>query len=75
MAAVGVVFLFGLLFLYEYSRVRRHGGGAREMLAFGGLMLIALAFALALALDVKMPPPAQRLGALLEKPARLISLR
>lgn len=74
MAAVGVVFLFGLLFLYEYSRVRRHGGGAREMLAFGGLMLIALAFALALALDVKMPP-AQVLGALLEKPARLISLR
>ena len=45
------------------------------MSAFAGLMIIALAFALALALGVEMPPPAQVLGALLEKPARLISLR
>lgn len=67
MAALGVLVLFGLLFLYEYSRVRRFDGGAREMAAFLGTMVIACAFAFALALGVDLPAPTQWIDAVFER--------
>lgn len=56
--------LMGLLFLYEYPRIRRYGGGKKEVIAFAVFMLLALALGTAMVLRLPVPNPAKAIEAI-----------
>lgn len=56
--------LVGLLFRYEYSRIRRYGGGRKEVIAFSVSMFLALALGAAMILHLPVPNPAKVIEAM-----------
>lgn len=56
----------GLLFWYEYVRIRRYGGGSREIAAFVIGMVVAGGFSLAVLLDLPIPNPTKAIESLFE---------
>jgi len=49
---------FGLVAYFEYIRIRRFHGGARELAAFVLMMIVAALYAVAVILDWPVPNPA-----------------
>lgn len=56
--------LIGLLLLYEYPRIRRYGGGKKEVIAFAVLMFLGLALGSAMILRLPVPNPIKAIEAL-----------
>lgn len=69
---LGFLALGGLLFWYEVIRIRRHGGGQREVAAFVIGMLVAVAFGLALLLGLPVPNPTKAIQTLFEPVTHMI---
>lgn len=69
---LGFLALGGLLFCYEVIRIRRHGGGQREVAAFVIGMLVAVAFGLALLLGLPVPNPTKAIQTLFEPVTHMI---
>lgn len=56
---VPVLFAFGFVAYYEYTRIKRFYGGMREMLVFLAMMAVAALYAVAVLLDWPVPSPAR----------------
>lgn len=64
MAVMGLGILMALLFLYEYERIRRYGGGAREVIVFSVAMGFAAALTFAVILRLPVPNPTHLIEAI-----------
>lgn len=62
-STVGFLALVILLAWYEVPRIRRYGGGRRELAAFCAMMTLAAALGVALSLRLPVPNPARALEA------------
>lgn len=51
---------------HEVTRILRYGGGRREIVAYGALMLLAAAVGVAMSLDLPLPNPVRLIHALLK---------
>jgi len=56
---LGLFLVLGLAGYFEYIRIRRYGGGPKELAAFAAMMVVAVGYALAVALNWPVPNPAR----------------
>ncbi|BAS27327.1 hypothetical protein [Limnochorda pilosa] len=63
MLIAGFLIASGLIFWYELARIRKYGGGRREVIAFSVGMALAVALGLAMILDLPVPNPIQAIEA------------
>lgn len=71
-AALALFFVLAFLFQYEYQRIRRYGGGVRDLAAFSVMMGLASALGIAVALDLPVPNPVNWITAIFGPVAELI---
>lgn len=64
MLVAGFLVLVGLLVWYELPRIRRYGGGRREVIAFWVLMGLAVAMGVAIILQLPVPNSAKAIEAM-----------
>lgn len=72
MTALALFFLLAFLFRYEYQRIRRYGGGARDLIAFSVMMGLASALSIAVALGLPVPNPVHLITAIFGPVAEFI---
>lgn len=66
MRVIGFLLLTAALSWYEVVRIRRYGGGKREMVAYSVLMLLAAAVGVVLILGLPFPNPIRLIDAVLK---------
>lgn len=64
MTALALILMVAVASWHEVTRILRYGGGRREIVAYGVLMLLAAAVGVALSFDLPLPNPIRFVDAL-----------